>query len=201
MPSSERSPRGRQPARSDGRATYGRILEAATAEFATHGIAGARVDRIADASGANKSQLYSYFGSKAGLFDAVLNDNVEAIVDAAPLDGADLPGYAVALYDAYLERPEMVRLVAWNRLERRPSGHLFGEASDVEKLASIVEAQRAGSVTSELEARDIHALVIAMALAWSPVSFTEAGELDDPAADRGRRRRALAAAVAGAFAA
>ena len=41
--------------RRDAEATKARILEAATAEFAAHGIAGARVDRIAASAGANKS--------------------------------------------------------------------------------------------------------------------------------------------------
>ncbi|MFZ1908100.1 MAG: helix-turn-helix domain-containing protein, partial [Burkholderiales bacterium] len=41
-----------------------RILEAATADFARHGLAGARVDRIAARAGANKRMLYYYFGSK-----------------------------------------------------------------------------------------------------------------------------------------
>jgi AcrR family transcriptional regulator len=35
-----------------------RILEAAKQEFASHGLAGARVDRIAASAGANKRMLY-----------------------------------------------------------------------------------------------------------------------------------------------
>jgi AcrR family transcriptional regulator len=56
----------------DSAATKERLLEAATAEFAAHGIAGARVDRIAAAARANKQLIYAYFGSKEQLFDAVL---------------------------------------------------------------------------------------------------------------------------------
>src|SRR3981189_999740 len=97
----------------DGQATRRRILAAATAEFAAHGIAGARVDRIAANAKANKAQLYAYFGNKEGLFDAVLTESVEAILDAVPLVAEDLPGYAVRLYDAYLQRPELVRLTTW----------------------------------------------------------------------------------------
>ena len=54
---------------SNGERSRRRILEAAAEEFAERGIAGARVDRIAASSGVNKSQMYSYFGSKDGLFD------------------------------------------------------------------------------------------------------------------------------------
>ncbi|MFD6108194.1 TetR/AcrR family transcriptional regulator, partial [Nocardia salmonicida] len=51
-------------------ATKARILQAATDEFATYGIAGARVDRIAKTAGANKNLIYIYFGGKDQLFDA-----------------------------------------------------------------------------------------------------------------------------------
>ena len=53
-------------------ATRGRILEAALAEFAAKGLAGARVDEIAARAGANKRMLYAHFGSKEGLWLTVL---------------------------------------------------------------------------------------------------------------------------------
>jgi len=53
-------------------ATRERIREAALAEFAARGLAGARVDDIAARAGANKRMLYAYFGSKEGLWLAVL---------------------------------------------------------------------------------------------------------------------------------
>jgi TetR/AcrR family transcriptional regulator len=48
------------------------VLEAALREFAEFGLAGARVDAIADSAGANKQALYYHFGSKEDLFQAVL---------------------------------------------------------------------------------------------------------------------------------
>jgi AcrR family transcriptional regulator len=47
-----------------------RILDAALEEFSTHGVAGARVDRIASAADCNKNLLYVYFGSKENLLQA-----------------------------------------------------------------------------------------------------------------------------------
>jgi TetR/AcrR family transcriptional regulator len=67
--------RGRRPAngaRRDPDATKARILAAAWHEFAQKGFAGARVDAIAERSGANKRMIYHYFGDKEGLFVAVL---------------------------------------------------------------------------------------------------------------------------------
>ncbi len=48
------------------------ILASATAEFAAHGYHGARIERIAAAAGANKQLIFHYFGSKDGLYDAVV---------------------------------------------------------------------------------------------------------------------------------
>jgi AcrR family transcriptional regulator len=52
--------------------TRARILEAAFAEFARKGFAGARVDAIARRARTNKRMLYHYFSDKEGLFGAVL---------------------------------------------------------------------------------------------------------------------------------
>ncbi len=48
------------------------LLEAATREFMTAGFAGARVDAIARRAKANKAMIYYHFGSKEGLYRAVL---------------------------------------------------------------------------------------------------------------------------------
>ncbi len=49
------------------------ILEVATAEFSAMGLAGARVDSIAERTNTTKRMLYYYFGSKDGLYEAVLD--------------------------------------------------------------------------------------------------------------------------------
>ena len=57
----------------DAQATQRRLLEAAAQEFAARGIAGARVDRIAEVARSNKAQIYHYFGSKDDLYDACID--------------------------------------------------------------------------------------------------------------------------------
>jgi TetR/AcrR family transcriptional regulator len=52
--------------------TRSRILDAALGEFSTHGLAGARTDRIANSAGVNKALLYYYFESKENLYLAAL---------------------------------------------------------------------------------------------------------------------------------
>lgn len=50
------------------------LLDAAAAEFATHGAHGARIHAIVKRSGVNERMVYHHFGSKAGLYRAVLKD-------------------------------------------------------------------------------------------------------------------------------
>jgi AcrR family transcriptional regulator len=63
----------------DAARTQAAILEAATQEFARHGLGGARVDRIAARAKTNKRMLYYYFGGKEDLFLAVLERAYEHI--------------------------------------------------------------------------------------------------------------------------
>jgi AcrR family transcriptional regulator len=97
------------------------LLDAATAEFAEHGLAGARIDRIAAAAGVNKERIYQYFGKKDDLFAAVLGTRLRASMDDVPMrgTGADAAGdYAGRLFDHHLADGVIPRLVFWEGLER-----------------------------------------------------------------------------------
>jgi AcrR family transcriptional regulator len=185
-----------------GAATHERIIDAATREFAEHGIAGARIERVVAAARTNKAQLYAYFGGKEGLFDAIFRGSLERILNVVPIDAADLPDWAVRLYDEYLRRPDLIRLATWARLERRPAGHLVDDADRLDdgKLRAIAEAQAAGLVRPG-DPFDLMALVIAMSMSWSPVSNVYAATADEPAEVHERRRALLREAVARAVSA
>ena len=58
--------------RNDPERTKREIMEAAREEFARHGLTGARVDAIAARTKTAKRMIYYYFGSKEGLYLAVL---------------------------------------------------------------------------------------------------------------------------------
>lgn len=58
----------------DPEATMADILDVATREFAAKGLAGARIDEIAAATRTSKRMIYYYFGSKEGLYVAVLEE-------------------------------------------------------------------------------------------------------------------------------
>lgn len=146
--------------------TRARILEAATAEFSARGIAGARVDRIADAAECNKALLYSYFGNKEQLFDAVFAALVARLVAEHPIDAEHLDEYARELVDSYLEHPELVRLALWDRLERGGAGIRSPEllATEAAKVAAIADAQASGAVSTRFSAGE--ALALVQVLAW-----------------------------------
>ncbi|MQY08940.1 TetR family transcriptional regulator [Actinomadura macrotermitis] len=101
----------------DSTATKERILAAATAEFAAHGVAGARVDRVAAQAKANKRAIYDYFGDKNALFAAVLEHLMAELAEAVPPGEEDLPAYAERLFDYHRAHPEALRLLLWEALE------------------------------------------------------------------------------------
>ena len=102
-----------------------RILAAAKQEFATHGLAGARVDRIAVKAGANKRMLYYHVGKKEALYLAVLEGAYEKI--RAEERGLDLehlaPSEAIRrliefTWGYFLRNPEFLALLNTENLAR-----------------------------------------------------------------------------------
>jgi TetR/AcrR family transcriptional repressor of mexJK operon len=61
-----------------------RILEAAQRHFNEHGLERANVDAIAADAGVSKMTVYNNFGSKEGLFQAVVHDRTATVVTGAP---------------------------------------------------------------------------------------------------------------------
>src|ERR1044071_2829600 len=103
----------------DATETKRRLMKAAVDEFATYGLAGARVDRIAETASANKRSIYMHFGTKEELFDMVVADSMAELAAAVSIDAGDLPGYASALFDRLEQRPHVRRLYLWAGLERQ----------------------------------------------------------------------------------
>ncbi|MBD3321035.1 MAG: TetR family transcriptional regulator [Chitinivibrionales bacterium] len=56
--------------------TEQKILDAARAAFVAKGLAGARMQSVADSAGVNKALLHYYFRSKMNLYEAVLQDTM-----------------------------------------------------------------------------------------------------------------------------
>ena len=102
-----------------------RILEAAKQEFATHGLAGARVDRIAAKAGANKRMLYYHVGKKDELYLAVLEGAYEKIraeertLDLEHLDPLEAIRRLIDFtWNYFLRNPEFLALLNTENLAR-----------------------------------------------------------------------------------
>jgi AcrR family transcriptional regulator len=124
-----------------------RILAAALAEFSRCGLGGARVDRIAARSRANKRMLYYYFGSKDDLFLAVLEASyarIRSAEHALDLDHRDpraalerLVGFT---WDYLLAHPEFMTLLNSENLHK---GRHVARSRCVRELHSpLVESLR-----------------------------------------------------------
>ncbi|WP_432988181.1 TetR family transcriptional regulator [Dactylosporangium sp. CA-233914] len=179
----------------DAQATRRRLLAAAADEFAAHGIAGGRVDRIAAAAGSNKAQIYHYFGSKERLFDAVLDDVVRRVAAEVPIDVRDLAAYAGRLFDRYETDPRIARLAIWYRLERpAPHPHNGALAATIDdELIRIGQAQADGMLPAARRPVDLLTLVLHLSFLWA-AGFPEL-ESRIAATSREHRRLVLTDAV------
>lgn len=143
------------------------ILEAARSEFAAHGLAGARVDRIAGAAGANVQRIYAYYTDKQGLFDAVVEDAAEDLAAAigAP---ADLPAFAGVVFDYVTQNRDNTRTMMWARLEREDEFFrmMLGRAGGPTPTAVVARLQDAGLVTTRWDATAIVEAIIALCERW-----------------------------------
>ncbi|SIO86685.1 TetR/AcrR family transcriptional regulator [Nocardiopsis sp. JB363] len=92
------------------------LLDAARREFADHGIAGARVDRIAQRAGVNKQRLYAYFGSKERLFQHVVNNALGELSTAVQLQGTEPSEYVRRVHEFHRDNPDLLRLLLWESL-------------------------------------------------------------------------------------
>ena len=126
------------PRTNDPERTMADIIEVATHEFSEKGLAGARIDVIAEAMRTSKRMIYYYFGSKEGLYVRVLEEayrRIRAIEsglhleDLAPEDALrKLVGFTV---DYQLANPDFIRLVMTENIHR---GEFLAQSKAIHKL-------------------------------------------------------------------
>lgn len=121
----------RPPVVRDAERSKARLLDAAHAEFAAHGLSGARVSSIVAAAGVNRQLLYHYFEDKERLYEQVLLRAYETLregeqalhLDAIPpLDA--IRKLIEFNYDFLAAHPEFVRLLNDENLHK--ARHLKG---------------------------------------------------------------------------
>lgn len=148
----------RVPRQRDAGRTRRQILQAARGEFARQGLAGTRLDTVAQAAGVDKRLIYYYFKSKEALFLAVLEDayagirSAEAQLNLADLDPVDAIRRLIQFsWEYYLQNPDFVRLINSENLHR---GRHLAQSTRirqineplVEVLATVLERGRVAGV-------------------------------------------------------
>ena len=153
------------------------ILAVAMREFAEHGLAGARIDVIAEAMRTSKRMIYYYFGSKEGLYVAVLEEayrrmrEIEAdlhLDDLPPEDALRrLVGFTV---DYQLAHPEFIRLVMNENMHR---GEYLAQSQVIQQLnVPAIDGLRrvyerglaAGVFRSGIDPVDLHMSISALSV-------------------------------------
>ena len=151
------------------------ILEVATAEFGEKGLAGARIDEIAAATRTSKRMIYYYFGSKEGLYLAVLEESyrrmrtteAELQLDGLPPEEA-LRRLVAFTFDHHQASQPWIRLVMSENMERGQymarsktiQEVNMGAIDSVRKLYS--RGVKAGVFRAGLDPVDIHASISAL---------------------------------------
>ncbi len=121
-------------------ATRDAILRAATRIFAKHGFDGGRVDQISKAAKSYDRMIYYYFGSKEGLYIAVLEELYRRFNEAEARLSLDLERPVEAL-------AEVVRFV-WNYYRRNPEFIALLNTENLHRGRHIARSPRAGEYSS-----------------------------------------------------
>jgi len=109
------------------------IFDAALEEFSLEGVAGGRMDRIANTAGVNKALLYYYFKDKETLYGALLDHVFSGLLDTVnqAMDRATTPSERIifwlnAHFDYVAHSPSYPRLVQYEmmRVNRAGSPHI-----------------------------------------------------------------------------
>jgi AcrR family transcriptional regulator len=161
-----------------------RVLQAARSEFAERGLAGARIDRIAHEASASKERLYAHFGDKAGLFQAVLDQDAADFHEAVELDPEDVAGFVGAVFDHTARRPEHLRMLTWARMEGIDYRLPDDVTSPRRKIDAVRDAQRTGRVDPAWKPEELLELLFSVAHAFVQTPVRPEEQTSTPAEQR-----------------
>ena len=165
-----------KPRRRDPEASRERLLRAGVKVFSARGPAGASVAMIAREARLNRRMLYHYFGSKEGLYRAVIRHAYEQLASIdVELAHMLLPAEQLlekmirAYYEFLATHPEVVRLLTWENLRQGRSASQLDmgafKASIIEALRiALARGKREGRFRKDLDEKQI--LISCMALSF-----------------------------------
>lgn len=150
------------------------VVRAAVAAFARRGYSGAKLEALAKQTGMTKRMIHYHFGGKRGLYLAALRHASGLIKPpadisnrsyAAPVEG--MRRYVDALYHAFLDNPDAVRLVLRENLDpvaTEEDTAVLVEANEVllhvERL--LLAGQDAGAFRPGISAVDLLTLIASL---------------------------------------
>jgi AcrR family transcriptional regulator len=159
----------------DADATRAEILSVATEEFASKGLSGSRVDEIAERTHTVKRMIYYYFGSKEGLYRAVLErayDHIRTIESNLELDSLPpmeaLRQLVRVTFDYHNKHPEFVRLVMNENIHK--GAHVGHLPNIKERNRTVIATLRrvldrgikAGEFRSDIDPIELHMSISAL---------------------------------------
>jgi TetR/AcrR family transcriptional regulator len=137
-----------------------RILEGAADEFAAAGFAGARIDRIARRTRFNVRMIYYHFGSKKGLYRAVLEniyEQMSRILEALPVSAPNRTLEAFGMYiDLLTEHPRFADVLVRELLDG--ARHLKALWKDRPELFKQIHVHARALVDEGIKAGEIKPL-------------------------------------------
>ena len=167
------------------------VLDAAERLFSERGFAGTSIRDIALASGVSHPLIQHHFSTKERLYRSVLQrcgaefnsrfPEASRVTDQ-PID---LRHEMTRLFGFVRERPRLIRMVGWARLEGRDD--LFPEQNKPREgmIRRIEAGQRAGTIRTDMDALMLGVMLEALLFFWienrGSVAQCRAGPIDDDA--------------------
>jgi AcrR family transcriptional regulator len=152
--------------RADAARNRARVLEVAYETFAAEGLS-VPIDEIARRAGVGAGTVYRHFPTKESLFQAVINDRMQHLVDDGhALLESDRPGEAIFTFLRSI-------VLQWGATDRGLVEALAGVGIDIEQAAPDAEdaflalldqllraAQKAGTARPDIGVREVKAILV-----------------------------------------
>ena len=158
-----------------------RVLQAAKELFVEQGFHPTSMSQIAAKSGITQSMLHYYFGSKQGLFQAVLAEafiplfSERLFPKGSALDFSELTRAAIAIRFRFFQKnPDILKLLSrtFNMDEYQPSAlarEIGGKWIDIYR-----DAQRKGQIRSDIAPEYLWVMYLSLTTYWFQDRFSRA---------------------------
>jgi TetR/AcrR family transcriptional regulator len=177
--------------RCDSETTRSAILDAAESVFVERGFAATAMTEIASRAGVTKSLIHHHFGSKDALWQEVKHRRLQ---DYAEMQLRNMSGdpdpdqFADSIrrhFHFLQDNPEWVRLSSWINMEEQRSSEAAAPELMGAGLERVREAQRSGSLRSDLDPENVLAAFLAMCSQWflTRQSYEHSQDADPKATD------------------